>query len=173
MFRSDRPRQFHLPTPRETAEEWGGRIAAVRDAPPDWFFLVGRQSTDHYLCHININYHQDREFLASVQTSRPLPPEHRIRSFTTPESELANFLANSDRFDFDPRTGRRPAVERTSAGELRLDGTPVPAEIHHSLGCRSALVPELPGQPGYLIVTAPDEHWEAVTDLVLRPPTTF
>ncbi|MEU4119663.1 hypothetical protein AB0F71_34845 [Kitasatospora sp. NPDC028055] len=176
MFYSDRPHDAHRrhrPTPRGTAEEWGGRIATVRETPPAWFFLVGRQSTNGYLCHIDLNYHRGREFLAIVQTSRPLPPEHRIGSVTTPQSQLANFLANSDRFDYDPRTGQLPAVERTSTDVLRLDGTPVPVEIHHGLGCRSALIPALPDQSGYVIVTAPDEHWEAVTELVLRPPTTF
>ncbi|MER7843635.1 hypothetical protein ABTZ03_06760 [Kitasatospora sp. NPDC096077] len=173
MFRSDRPRHFHRPTPRETAEEWGGRIAAVRDAPSDWFFLVGRQSTNDYLCHLDLNYHLGREFIAIVQTSRPLPAVHRISSTTTPESQLDNFLINSDRFDFDPRNGRLPVVDGTSTGELRLDGTPVPVEIQHGSGCRSALIPELPGQSGYVIVTAPDEHWEALSDLVLRAPTTF
>ncbi|MFF9642534.1 hypothetical protein [Kitasatospora aureofaciens] len=50
---------------------------------------------------------------------------------------------------------------------------PVAVETHHSTGGRSALIPELPGRQGYVIVTAPDEHWDAVTDPVLRLPTDF
>lgn len=173
MFRSERPHDAHRPTPRETAEEWGGRIAAVRDAPPDWFLLVGRQSTDHHLCHLDLDYHLGREFTAVVQTSRPLPPGHRIDSRTTPESQLANFLANSGRSTFDPRTEPFPAFEGSGTGLLRLDGAPVRVEVHHGHGCRSALIPELPGQAGYVIVTAFDEYWDAASDLVLRPPTTF
>ncbi|GHF41370.1 hypothetical protein GCM10018790_18760 [Kitasatospora xanthocidica] len=171
MYRDDRPRELRIPTDRETAEEWGERIAVLRDAPPGWFVLLGRQSTNDYLCHLDLDYHLGREFIAIVQTSRPLPPVHRIGSVTTPESQLGNFLANSGRID--PRTMLGPLDTVTSTGELRLDGTPTPVEIHHSHGCRSALLPRLPSQQGYVIVTAPDEHWPAVTDLALASPSAF
>ncbi|MDH6709415.1 hypothetical protein P3T27_006161 [Kitasatospora sp. MAA19] len=171
MFRSNRPRTFHLPTPRETAEEWSERIAVLRDAPPGWFVLLGRMASDGYLCHLDLNYHLDREFVAIVQTSRPVPDSHRVKSVTTPESQLANFLANSDRID--PRAPWTPLDSGPTTGELRLNGERVPVEVLHSHGCRSALVPQLPGQDGYVIVTAPDEHWDTVLDLVLQPPTAF
>ncbi|MEV7930112.1 MULTISPECIES: hypothetical protein [unclassified Kitasatospora] len=172
MFRSSEPRKFHIPTDRETAEEWGGRIAVLRDAPPEWFVLLGRMGSDGYLCHVDLNYHLKRELIAIVQTSRPVPDGFRVKSLTTPGSQLFNFLGNSGRID--PRHHLGPLdPESISAGEIRLDGEPVPVEIHHSHGCRSALIPRLPGQEGYVIVTAPDEHWTSVLDLLLQPPSAF
>ncbi|MFD8703949.1 hypothetical protein ACFV1W_15220 [Kitasatospora sp. NPDC059648] len=50
---------------------------------------------------------------------------------------------------------------------------PAPVEIHHSRGCHSALIPELPGRQGHVIVTAPDEHRDAVADPALHPPADF
>ncbi|MEU6971669.1 hypothetical protein AB0A71_28820 [Kitasatospora aureofaciens] len=86
-----------------------------------------------------------------------------------------NFLANSDRFDFDPRTGpiSAPPGGPPTTGELRPGGVPVAVGLRHSTGCRSALIPELPGRQGHVIATAPDEHGDAVTDPVLRPPADF
>ncbi|MGA5822429.1 hypothetical protein ACPC54_31755 [Kitasatospora sp. NPDC094028] len=172
MFRStSRPRDFHVPTHRETADEWGGRIAVPRAVPPDWFLLLGRMSSDGYLCHLDLNYHLDREFTAIVQTSRPVPEHFRVKSHTTPRTQLATYLTNSDRLPY--RAAIAPLATTTSRGEVHLDGTPVPVEIHHAHDCRSAAIPHVPGQPGYLIVTAPDEHWTAVTDLVLQTPDAF
>ncbi|MFF0415173.1 hypothetical protein ACFYUY_32630 [Kitasatospora sp. NPDC004745] len=171
MFRSDRPHDRHdrhVPADRQTAEEWGGRIAVLRDPPPGWFALLGRQSSDGHLCHLDLNYHLGRELVAIVQTSRPVPEHHRVKSSTTPESQLSNFLGNSDRLD--PSVGPAPIDAPPTPGLVRLDGEAVPVEVQHSLGCLSALVPRLPGQQGYVIVTAPAEHWAAVTDLVLRRP---
>ncbi|MER7753139.1 hypothetical protein [Kitasatospora sp. NPDC097643] len=172
MFRSSSPRDFHIPTDRETAEEFGRAIAAARNTPPDWFFLLGRQGTDGFLSHLDVRYHQGREFVACVQTSRPLPESFRVRSCTTPESELLNFLGNSDRIDLSSFVFTDLATTRISR-DIRLNGLRIPVTVHHAHGCGSALLPQLPGQDGQVIVTAPDEHWGAVADLVLRPPAAF
>ncbi|MGW3232396.1 hypothetical protein [Kitasatospora sp. NPDC001095] len=171
MFRDTRPRGIRIPTHRETAEAWGEQVAALRGAPPGWSFLLGRLSSDGYLCHLDLNYHLDGELVAVVQTSRPVPVGHRVGSLTTPQSQLSTFLANSDRLD--PRTHLAPLDGPPTPGEILLHGVPVPVEVHHSHGCRSALLPRLPSQQGYVIVTATTEHWAAATDLALRPPAAF
>ncbi|MBD0670119.1 hypothetical protein [Streptomyces sp. CBMA156] len=171
MFRDTRPRSIHIPTHRETADEWGEQIAALRAAPPGWFFLLGRLSSDGYLCHLDLNYHLDGELVAVVQTSRPVPPGHRVGSLTTPQSQLSTFLANSSRLD--PRTQLAPLDGPPTPGEVLLHGVPVPVEVHRSHGCLSATVPRLPSQQGYVIVTATAAHWATATDLALRSPTAF
>ncbi|MFG3229224.1 hypothetical protein ACGF07_31180 [Kitasatospora sp. NPDC048194] len=168
MIHSPGPPPSHVPTDRQTAAEWTGRIAVLRATPPGWFFLLGRQSTDDHLCRLDLDYHLGRDFVAIVQTSRPVPDHFRVTSDTTPQSQLTNYLANSGRIDH--RAMLAPLATTTSRGAIRVDGTAVPVEIHHSHGCRSAAVHRLPDQPGHLVVTAPDERWAAVTDLALRPP---
>ncbi|MFE4356286.1 hypothetical protein ACFU7Z_12725 [Kitasatospora sp. NPDC057518] len=171
LFRDTRPHGIRIPTHRETAEEWGEQIAVLRDAPRGWRFLLGRLSSDGYLCHLDLNYHLDGELVAVVQTSRPVPSGHRVGSLTTPQSQLSTFLANSDRLD--PRIHLAPPDGPPTPGEVRLHGVPVPVEVHRSHGCRSALISRLPSQPGYAIVTAATEHWDTATDLALRPPAAF
>ncbi|MFD8751294.1 hypothetical protein ACFV0O_09990 [Kitasatospora sp. NPDC059577] len=61
----------------------------------------------------------------------------------------------------------------TTPGVLRLDRAPTAVEVHHGPGCRSALLPRLPYQPGHAIVTAPDEHWAAVTEHAFPSPSAF
>ncbi|MFE4518328.1 hypothetical protein ACFRMQ_29590 [Kitasatospora sp. NPDC056783] len=171
MFRDTRPRGLRIPTHRETAEEWGEQIAALREAPRGWVFLLGRLASDGYLCHLDLNYHLDGELVAVVQTSRPVPAGHRVGSLTTPQSQLSTFLANSDRLDL--RTEIAPLDGPPTPGQVLLHGVPVPVEVHRSHGCRSAVIPRLPSQPGYVIVTAAAEHWATATDLALRPPAAF
>ncbi|MFJ9697534.1 hypothetical protein [Kitasatospora sp. NPDC101183] len=175
MFRRPGPPpDLHVPTHREIADEWGGPIAVLASAPEEWFTLLGRMSSDGYLCHLDVNYHLDREFVAVVQTSRPVPEHHRVKSLTSPETQLHTYLANSDRLDREAvRAGSRTLDCTTTRGAVRLDGTPVPVEVHRAHGCSSALLPEIPDHQGYVIVTAPDELWEIAIDLILRPPTSF
>lgn len=174
MFRRPGPPPRHLPTHRETADEWDGRIAVLSSTPAGWSTLLGRMSSDGYLCHLDVNYHREREFVVIVQTSRPVPGHHRAGSLTTPQSQLHTYLANSDRLDgLAPRTGAGALNTTTTRGVVHLDGAAVPVEVHHAHGASSALVPELPGRHGYVIVTAADEHWAVATDLTLRPPTAF
>ncbi|WP_031078466.1 hypothetical protein [Streptomyces sp. NRRL WC-3742] len=175
MFRRPGPPPHRVPTHRESADEWGERIAVLSSTPTGWFPLLGRMSNDDYLCHLDVNYHLEREFVAIVQTSRPVPEHHRVKSFTSPQSQLLTYLANSDRVSHSAiRDGfGAPLDTTTTRGVVRLDGTDIPVEVHHSHGASSALVPEIPGQHGCLIVTAADEHWAVATDLILRPPTAF
>ncbi|WP_316527208.1 hypothetical protein [Kitasatospora brasiliensis] len=171
MFRDTRPRDIHIPTHRETAEQWGEQIAALRESPRGWLFLMGRLASDGYLCHLDLNYHLDGELVAVVQTSRPVPTGHRVGSLTTPQSQLSTFLAHSDRLD--PHTRLAPLDGPPTPGRVLLHGVPVPVEVHHSHGCRSALIPLPPSRSGYVIVTASAEHWATATDLALRPPSAF
>nr|BFD93659.1 hypothetical protein KitaXyl93_50190 [Kitasatospora sp. Xyl93] len=171
MFHDTRPRGIRIPSHRETAEEWGEQVAALRAAPPGWSFLLGRLSSDGFLCHLDLNYHLDGEPVAVVQTSRPVPAGHWVGSLTTPQSQLATFLATSGRLD--PRTHLAPPDGPPTPGEVLLHGVPVPVEVHHSQGCRSALIPLPPSQRGYAIVTAGAAHWATATDLALRPPAAF
>ncbi|MEU1504281.1 hypothetical protein [Kitasatospora sp. NPDC005748] len=164
MFHSDDRRPPGIRTPdRETAEEFGEPVAVLRDAPAGWLTLLGRQSSDGFLHCLDVGYHRGTDLMATVQTSRPLPESHRVRPFSTPESELWVFLANSGRishgtFPEDLGPVRHEVV-------LRLDGLATRVAGYRSHGCTSA---SLPCGAGHLVVTAPDAHWEAVADLVLR-----
>ncbi|MFJ2780147.1 MULTISPECIES: hypothetical protein [unclassified Kitasatospora] len=169
MFRSTGPRDFRIPSSREVAEDFGEPIAVLRQPPGEWFTLLGRQNSNGFLCHLDVNYHVNKDLVAIVQTSRPVPESHRVKSLTTPETQLQVFLANSDRLGPGPYRGRviTPDSRRT---EVRLDGVAVAVDAYSAEGCTSA---RLPHGAGYLIVTAPDEHWALASDLALRPPAAF
>ncbi|MGW2252980.1 hypothetical protein ACWCXH_22665 [Kitasatospora sp. NPDC001660] len=153
---------------REIAEEWGGPIAVVRNAPPEWRVTLGSGSSDGFLCHLDVNYHQDRELVAIVQSSRLVPASHRVRPVSTPESQLWTFLADSGRIE--PTSADFGMPTAYIGRDIHFNGLRFPVHVHQAHGCSSTLIPQLPDRERYIIVTAPDEHWATVTDLVLCPP---
>lgn len=154
---------------REIADEWDAPVAVLKSPPATWTPLTGRQSSDGFLCRVDVHYHHGRDLVATVQTARPLPAHHRVRSDTTPKSELWVFLANSGRIEPEP-----PDFDITggyTSRDIEFDGVTFPVHVHQAHGCSSARIPLLRLDGGHVIVTAVDEHWATATDLVLRHPT--
>ncbi|MFF9645363.1 hypothetical protein [Kitasatospora aureofaciens] len=85
--------------------------------------LVGRQSTDGVLCHLDLQYYEDRTNLVQVTTHRPLPDHIRVRSAFDLESLLDVFLANA------VATGpiHLPGEPAEGPGHLIVDGTAIEA----------------------------------------------
>ncbi|MFB7911954.1 hypothetical protein ACFC1T_36525 [Kitasatospora sp. NPDC056076] len=116
----DRPIE---PTWQETLQAFGHRVAALEEPRPGWHRLVGRQSTDGVLHHLDLQYHEERTNLVQVTTQRPLPDHIRARSSFDLGSLLDVFLANAcaaGPIDL-------PGEPEEGPGQLIVDGTVIEA----------------------------------------------
>ncbi|MEV6978134.1 hypothetical protein [Kitasatospora sp. NPDC093806] len=167
MFRSDPPPGFRIPTDRETALAFGEEVAVLRDAPADWGVTMGRQSSNGFVCQIDVDYHlSDGESVATVSTYRPPPGPVRPQLLDA-EQELWNFLANSGR-STEPFAGT-PYLSR----ELRLGSLDLPVHVHEREDCFSAWLPRLPHETGCIVLAGVSAYWPMLAALVLRAPADF
>ncbi|WP_459651407.1 hypothetical protein [Kitasatospora sp. Ki12] len=117
----DRPIE---PTWQETLRAFGHRVAALEEPRPGWHRLVGRQSTDGVLHHLDLQYYEDRTNLVQVTSHRPLPDHIRARSAFDLESLLDVFLANASATGPIDLPGE---PEEEGPGQLIVDGTVIEA----------------------------------------------
>lgn len=164
MIRDSTPRGMKIPTPDELAAEFEQPIAVVQEVPAGWRCSFGQQRLDGFLCHVDANYWLDRQLVAVIQSSRPVPDSFRVKSEATLGGQLNTFLANSGRSE------QVTAPSSTSEPEwiaVSLDGDARDAERLSFGECTSARITT---DTTSIIVTAPDEVWQTASDLAYFRP---